>query len=89
MKDRRHWGASTIRHPIIALVLRTSDFPGTKAGHSETGADSPAIKVGRSANDLKQQQPQTVGSQRSKTSIRKQNTSKTSGRLSRVGHTFG
>jgi hypothetical protein len=46
------------------------------------------MKAGRSANDQKQQQPQTVGPQRSKTSIRKQNTSKMSGRLSRVGPTF-
>jgi molecular chaperone DnaK (HSP70) len=46
------------------------------------------MKVGRSTNDQKQQQPQTVRPQHSKTSIRKQNTSKASGRLSRVGATF-
>jgi hypothetical protein len=69
-------------------VLRTSDSPGTKAGQSETRADSPAMKAGRSANDQKQQQPQTVEPQHYKTSIRNQNTSKTSGRLNRVGPTF-
>jgi hypothetical protein len=46
------------------------------------------MKAGRPADDQKQQQPQTVGPQRSKTSIRKQNTSKTYGRLSRVTTTF-
>jgi hypothetical protein len=46
------------------------------------------MKVGRSANAQKQQQPQTIGKQHSKISIRKQNTSKTSGRLSKVGPTF-
>jgi hypothetical protein len=34
-------------------VLRTSNGPGTKAGQSETGADSLAMKVERSANDQK------------------------------------
>jgi hypothetical protein len=42
---------------------------------------------GRSAEGQKQQ-PQTIGPQRSKTSVRKQNTAKTSGRLSRVGPPF-
>jgi hypothetical protein len=50
--------------------------------------DSPAMKVGRSADDQKQEQPLTVGPQCSKTSIRKQNTFKTSGWLSRVVPTF-
>ena len=68
-------------------VLRTPDGPGTKAEQSETGADGPAIMVGRSVNGQKQQ-PQTIGPQRSKTSVRKQNTTKMSGRLSRVGPTF-
>jgi hypothetical protein len=68
-------------------VLRTPDGPGTKAEQSETGANGPAIMVKRSANGQKQQ-PQTIGPQRSKTSVRKQNTTKTSGRLSRVGPTF-
>jgi hypothetical protein len=69
-------------------ALRTSDSPGTKAGQSEIDVDSLAMKVGQSANGQKQQQPQTVGPQRSETNIRKQNTSKTSARLSRVGPTF-
>jgi hypothetical protein len=46
------------------------------------------MKVGQSANKQKQQQLQTIRPQRSKTSIRKQNTSKTSGRLSKIGPTF-
>jgi hypothetical protein len=41
-------------------VLRTPDDPGTKAEQSETGADGPAIMVGRSA-DSQKQQPQTTG----------------------------
>jgi hypothetical protein len=59
-------------------VLRTSDDPGTKAEQSETSADSPAMMAGRSADGQKQQ-PQTIGPQRSNTSVRKQNTTKTSG----------
>jgi hypothetical protein len=47
-----------------------------------------AIKAGRSTDNQKQHQPQTVGPQHSKTSIRKQNTSKTFVRLSRVNPTF-
>jgi hypothetical protein len=69
-------------------ILRTRVDPGTKAEQSETRADSLAIMVGRSA-DSQKQQPQTTGPQGSKTSVRKQNTTKTSGRLSRVGPTFG
>jgi hypothetical protein len=46
------------------------------------------MKARQSTDDQKQQQPQTVRPQRSKIGIRKQNTSKTSGRLSRVGPTF-
>jgi hypothetical protein len=69
-------------------VLRTPEDPGTKAEQSETGADGPAIMVGRST-DSQKQQPQTTGPQGSKTSVRKQNTTKTFGRLSRVGPTFG
>ena len=69
-------------------VLRTPDDPGTKVEQSETGADSPAMMAGRSADGQKQQ-PQTIGPQRSNTSVRKQNTTKTSGRLSRVDPTFG
>jgi hypothetical protein len=69
-------------------VLRTPDDPGTKAKQSETVADGPAIMVGQSA-DSQKQQPQTTGPQGSKTSVRKQNTIKMSGRLSRVGPTFG
>jgi hypothetical protein len=69
-------------------ALRMSDSPGTKAGQFEIDVDSMAMKVGQSANGQKQQQPQTVGSQRSETNIRKQNTSKTSARLSRVGPNF-
>jgi hypothetical protein len=69
-------------------ILRTSNGLGTKAGQSETLVDSTSMKAKRSTNDQKQQQPQTVGPQRSKTSIRKQNTSKTSRGLSRVGPTF-
>jgi hypothetical protein len=46
------------------------------------------MKVGWSTDDQKQQQPQIIGPQRSKTYIRKENTSKMSGRLSRVGPTF-
>jgi hypothetical protein len=61
--------------------------PGTKVGQSETGADSLAMKAEQSSDDQKKQ-PQTVGPQHFKTSIGKQNTSKTSGRLSRVGPTF-
>jgi hypothetical protein len=68
--------------------MRTPDDPGTKAEQSETGVDSPAMMAGRSADGQKQQ-PQTIGPQRSNTSVRKQNTTKTSGRLSRVGPTFG
>jgi hypothetical protein len=69
-------------------VLCTSDDPGTKDGQSEIGVESPAMKVRQSTNDQKQQQPQVVEPQRSKISIRKQNISKMSGRLSRVGPTF-
>jgi len=69
-------------------VLRTPDDPGTKADQFETVADGPAIMVGQST-DSQKQQPQTTGPQGSKTSVRKQNTIKTSGRLSRVGPTFG
>jgi hypothetical protein len=69
-------------------VLRTPDDPGTKAEQSKTRADGPAIMVGRSA-DSQKQQSQTTGPQGSKTSVRKQNTTKTSGLLSRVGPTFG
>jgi hypothetical protein len=68
-------------------VLRTPDGPGTKVGQSETGVDNPSMMAGRSAYGQKQQ-PQTIGPQRSKKSVRKQNTSKTSGRLSRVDPTF-
>jgi hypothetical protein len=56
-----------------SLVLRMPDGLGTKVGQSETGADSPAMMVGRSVEGQKQQ-PQTIGPQRSKTSVRKQNT---------------
>jgi hypothetical protein len=45
------------------------------------------MMAGRSADGQKQQ-PQTIGPQCSKTSVRKQNTTKTSGRLSTVGPTF-
>jgi hypothetical protein len=38
-----------------SLVLRTPDGSGTKVGQSETGADSPTMMVGRSADDQKQQ----------------------------------
>jgi hypothetical protein len=68
-------------------VLRTSDGPGTKVGQSKTGADSLAMMAGRSIDGQKQQ-PQTIGPQHPKTSVRKQNIAKTSGRLSRVGPTF-
>jgi hypothetical protein len=64
------------------------DSPTTKGGQSGKGTDNPSMKVGWSVDDQKQQQPQTVGPQHSKTSIRKQNTSKTSDRLSRVVPTF-
>jgi hypothetical protein len=57
-------------------VLRTPDGPGTKVGQSETGADSPAMMAGRSA-DGQRQQPQTIGPQRFKTSVRNQNTTTT------------
>jgi hypothetical protein len=69
-------------------VMRTPDSPGTKAEQSKTRADGPTIMVGRSV-DSQKQQPQTIGPQCSKTSVRKQNTTKTSGRLSRVDPTFG
>jgi hypothetical protein len=69
-------------------ALRTPDGPSTKAGQSGTGVDNSAMKVGRSADDHKQQRLQTVRPQRPKTGTRKQNTSKTSGRLHRVGPTF-
>jgi hypothetical protein len=69
-------------------VLRTPDGPGTKVGQSEIGTDSPTMMARRSADGQKQQ-PQTIRPQRSNTSVRKQNTTKTSGRLSRVGPTFG
>jgi hypothetical protein len=68
-------------------VLRTPDGPGTKVGQSETGANSPAMMAGQSTDGQKQQ-PQTIGPQCSKTSVRKQNTAKTSRRLSRLGPTF-
>jgi hypothetical protein len=68
-------------------VLRMPDGPCTKVGQFEIGADSSTMMPGRSAEGQKQQ-PQTIGPQRSKTSVRKQNTAKTSGRLSRVGPTF-
>jgi hypothetical protein len=63
------------------------DGPGTKAEQSETEADGPAIMVGRSVDGQKQQ-PQTIRPQRSKTSVRKQYTTRTSRRLSRVGPAF-
>jgi hypothetical protein len=63
-------------------ILCTPDDPGTK-GQSETGADNPSMMAGRSIDGQKQQ-PQTIRPQRSNTSVRKQNTTKTSGRLSRV-----
>jgi hypothetical protein len=44
-------------------ILRTPDGPGTKVEQSETGADSPAMMVGQSAEGQKQQ-PQTIGPQR-------------------------
>jgi hypothetical protein len=66
-------GGSTVGHPITVTCHVTPDGPGTKAGQSRKGADSPAMKVGRSADNQKQQQPQTVGPQRSKANIRKQN----------------
>jgi hypothetical protein len=69
-------------------VLRTPDRPGTKVRQSEVGADSPAMMAERSTDGQKQQ-PQTIGPQRSNTSARKQNTTKMSGRLSRVSPTFG
>jgi hypothetical protein len=47
-----------------------------------------AMKVGQSVDDQKQQRPQTVIPQHPKTGTRKQNTSKTSGRLHRVGPAF-
>jgi hypothetical protein len=53
-------------------VLRTPDGPGTKVRQSEIGADSLAMMAGRSA-DGQTQQPQIIGPQRSKTSVRKQN----------------
>jgi hypothetical protein len=59
-------------------VLRMPDGPGTKVGQSETGADSPSMMAGRYIEGQKQQ-PQTIGPQHSKTSVRKQNTAKTSG----------
>jgi hypothetical protein len=80
-------GASTIGHPITVTCLHTPDGPGTKVGQSKTDMDSPAMMAGWSAEGQKQQ-PQTIGPQRSKTSVRKQNTAKMSGRLSRAGPTF-
>jgi hypothetical protein len=47
-------GASTIGHPITVTCPTFVDDPGTKAGQSGTGADSSAMKVGRSADDQKQ-----------------------------------
>jgi hypothetical protein len=38
-----------------SLVLHTSDGLGTKVGQSETGANSPAMMTGRSADGQKQQ----------------------------------
>ena len=49
-------------------VLRTPDDPGTEAEQSETGAYSPAMMAGRSADGQKQQ-PQTIGPLRSNTSV--------------------
>jgi hypothetical protein len=69
-------------------VLRTSGSLGTKIEQPGTSVDSLAIKVRRSTNDQKQQQPQTVRPQCSKTGTRKQNTSKMSDRLSRIDPTF-
>jgi hypothetical protein len=51
------WGQARSDTRSQSPVVRTSDGPGTKARQSETGADSPAMKVGRSTNDQKQQQP--------------------------------
>jgi hypothetical protein len=45
------------------------------------------MMAGRSTEGQKQQ-PQTIGQQRSKTSVRKQNTARASGQLSRVDPTF-
>jgi hypothetical protein len=69
-------------------ILRTLDGLGTMVGQSEIGTNSPAMMAGRSTDGQKQQ-TQTMGPQRSNTSVRKQNTTKTSGRLNRVGPTFG
>jgi hypothetical protein len=46
------------------------------------------MKARWSVDDQKQQKPQTIRPQHSKIGTRKQNTSKMSGRLSRVGPTF-
>jgi hypothetical protein len=68
-------------------VLRMPDGSSTKVGQSEIGAESPAMMDGQSTDGQKQQ-PKTIRPQRSKTSVRKQNTAKTSRRLSRVGPSF-
>jgi hypothetical protein len=59
-------------------ILRMPNGPGTKVGQSKTSANSPAMMAERSADGQKQQ-PQTIGPQRSNTSVRKENTTKTSG----------
>jgi hypothetical protein len=69
-------------------VLRTPDGPCTKARQFETCADSLAMKIGRSIDDQKQHRSQTVRPQCPKIGTRKQNTSKTYGRLRRGGPTF-
>jgi hypothetical protein len=68
--------------------LRKLDGPGTKAGQFGTGTESPTMKARQSADNQKQQWPQTLRPQCPKTGTRKQNSSKTSGRLSRVGPAF-
>jgi hypothetical protein len=56
-KTRGIGGQARLDTRSQSLVLRMLDGPGTKVGQSETGANSPTMKVGRSANDQKQQQP--------------------------------
>jgi hypothetical protein len=73
-------GASMIRYSFMVTCVYARQFG--------TGMNSPAMKVVRSVDNQKQRWPQTVRPHHPKTGTRKQNTSNTYGRLSRVDPTF-
>jgi hypothetical protein len=52
-KDRRHRGRARSDTRSRSPILCTQDGPSAKAGQSGTGAESSAMKAGRSADDQK------------------------------------